>query len=102
MPAALSCGTASGAGVSIRSTWPASSALVRVSASGIGTSTSLSTFGMRSLFQYSEFLLSSASSRGTSLVSLNGPVPDGWLANLSQSLPSFSYCAGLEIRNHSI
>ena len=29
-------------------------------------------------------------------------VPDGALANLSQSRPSFSYCAGLDTRNHSI
>src|SRR6266487_2192900 len=47
MPAAFSCGTASGAGVSIRSTCPANSALVRVNASGSGTRISLSVFGMR-------------------------------------------------------
>ena len=41
----------------------------------------------------------SARSRGTSLVSLNGPVPDGLKANLVQSLPTFSHCVGLEIRN---
>ena len=51
MPADLSCGTASGAGVSIRSTWPASSALVRVSASGMGIRINLSVFGIRFLFQ---------------------------------------------------
>ena len=62
MPADLSCGTASGAGVSIRSTWPASSALVRVSASGIGIRISLSTFGnpllvpvIRVLRQFGQF-----------------------------------------------
>ena len=35
-------------------------------------------------------------------VALNGPVPEGCVASLSQSRPSRSYCAGLEIRNQSI
>ena len=43
----------------------------------------------------------STRARGTSAVSLNGPVPDGAKANFSQ-LPSLAYWAGDEIRNHSI
>ena len=42
---------ASGAGTSIQSTWPASSAAVRVAASGIGNSSTLSSFGTRALSQ---------------------------------------------------
>jgi hypothetical protein len=39
MPRALICGTLSGAGASIQSTWPESSAAVRALASGIGSRT---------------------------------------------------------------
>ena len=43
--------TASGAGASTQSTWPDSSAAVRALASGIGSSTILSTLGTRALSQ---------------------------------------------------
>jgi hypothetical protein len=86
----------------MRSTWPDSKAATRESASGIGMRIILSALGMRALSQYSAFFTSSARSRGTSRASLNGPVPDGELANFSQSRPTFSYCAGLEIKNQSI
>ena len=46
-PFCLICGTASGAGASIQSTWPESRAAVRALASGIGTSTTRSIFGLR-------------------------------------------------------
>ena len=42
---------ASGAGTSIQSTWPASSAAVRVAASGIGNRITLSSLGTRALSQ---------------------------------------------------
>src|SRR5471030_1414714 len=96
-PALLRLSTASGAGVSIQSTWPERSAAVRVEASGIGSSTILSSFGTRALSQYSLFGTSSARVCGTKLVSFQGPVPDGDCANLFQSLPAFSHCAGLDI-----
>src|SRR5262249_53045068 len=53
--------------------------------SGIGSSTTLSTFGVRFGSQYALFASSSSRSRGTNRVSLNGPAPDGCSANLRQS-----------------
>ena len=55
MPEDFSRATASGDGASIQFTWPEISAAVRVEASGIGTSTSLSCRGTRALSQYSAF-----------------------------------------------
>ena len=49
--ALLDFGSASGAGASTQSTWPDSSAAVRALASGIGSSTILSTLGTRALSQ---------------------------------------------------
>ena len=50
-PRCLISATASGAGASIQSTWPDNSAAVRALASGIGSSTILSTLGTRALSQ---------------------------------------------------
>src|SRR5476649_887385 len=94
--------TASGAGASIQSTWPERSAAVRVAASGIGSSTILSSFGTRALSQYSLLGESSARVCGTKAVIFHGPVPDGVLAKLFQSLPTFSHCAGLDIMTQEI
>ena len=70
MPADLSRGIVSGDGASMKSTWPDSSAAARVDASGIGSSTSRSCFGMRFLSQYSAFFTSSSRSCGTTLSNL--------------------------------
>ncbi len=51
IPARFSTGTASGAGASMKFTWPDSRAAVRVAASGIGNRISLSCFGTRALSQ---------------------------------------------------
>ena len=51
MPADLSFSSESGAGASIQSTRPDSSAADRVETSGMGSNTMRSDFGMRSLFQ---------------------------------------------------
>ena len=67
MPADFSRAIASGGGASAKFTWPDSSAATRVLASGIGSSTSRSCFGMRSLSQYAVFGTSSSRSCGTSL-----------------------------------
>src|SRR3954469_7772412 len=96
-PADFSEATASGAGASIQSTWPARSAATRALGSGSGSRTSLSSLGIRALSQYSLLGTISARSRGANSVSFQGPVPDGVLANASQLLPSFSHCAGDDI-----
>ena len=83
----------SGGGTSIQSTWPLRSAASRVVGSGIGSSTSLSTFGRRLASQYSLFASSSSRSRGTNRVTRKGPVPEGCSANFRQSL-TFCHCVG--------
>src|SRR5512146_2037955 len=76
-PLALSLASESGAGASIQSTRPDSSAALRVETSGIGSSTRRSLFGIRSLFQYAVLRSSSARSRGVHAFIFQGPVPDG-------------------------
>ena len=76
-PPALSLSSESGAGDSIQSTRPDSSAAVRVETSGSGSRTMRSVLGMRSLFQYSVLRSSSARSRGAHAFIFHGPVPDG-------------------------
>ena len=61
--------------------------------SGMGKSTTLSTFGVRLASQYALLASSSRRSRGTNRASLNGPVPDGCSANLRQSFTLF-HCVG--------
>src|ERR1700733_9306128 len=97
-PAAFNDGMASGGGTSIQSTWPERSAATRVVASGIGYTTILSSFGMRALSQYASLRDISAYCPSTTLVILNGPVPEGCCANAAQLLPTFSHCVGLTIR----
>src|SRR4051794_29242612 len=97
MPADFNCGTASGEGCSIQSTWPDSKADVREFASGNGSSTTRSVFGTRFLSQYSLWATNSTRCRWTYLSTLNGPVPEGCSLTFAQSLPSFSHCAGLAI-----
>ena len=109
-PRCLICGSASGAGASIQSTWPDSSAAVRALGSGIGSSTSRSSFGTLFLSQYSANFTSSSRSRGTNLSILNGPLPEAFAAKavhacLARSFGSvtpagtasnsFCQCAGL-------
>ena len=101
-PAFSRLGIASGEGASIQSTWPERSAAVRVAGSGIGSSTILSSFGTRALSQYSLFGDSSARVCGWKAVTFHAPVPDGVCANLFQSLPTFSHCAGLDIMSQEI
>ena len=98
MPRSTSRGIASGAGASIQSTCPASSAAVRAFGSGSGTVTTLSSFGWRDGSQWSAKGTNSARSRGTSSTSCQGPVPEGFSANLFQSPPTSSNRAGLDIR----
>jgi len=90
MPADLSCGTASGAGVSIRSTCPPQ-ALVASALPASESKSAWSTFGSASV-SVILVLDNSASSRGTSFVSLN--VLSERLANLSQSCRSFRIARG--------
>src|SRR3954470_8205951 len=52
---------------------------------------------MRALSQYSSLRVISAYWPSTTLVILNGPVPDGSLANAAQFLPTFSHWVGLVI-----
>src|SRR5215470_2951740 len=87
----------SGGGTSIQSTWPERSAATRVVDSGIGYTTIFSSLGMRALSQYSSLRDISAYCPSTTLVILNGPVPDGCFANSAQVLPTFSHCVGLTI-----
>src|SRR5580692_8721155 len=96
-PACFSDGIESGGGTSIQSTWPERSAATRVVASGIGYTTILSSLGTRALSQYSSLRDISAYWPSTTLVILNGPVPDGCLENSAQVLPTFSHCVGLAI-----
>src|SRR5262250_3410214 len=100
-PLPLSCAIESGGGTSIQSTWPLRRAASRVVGSGMGSSTTLSTFGVRFGSQYDLFASSSSRSRGTNRVALNGPVPDGCSANLRQSLTLF-HCAGDTITMYTI
>src|SRR5882724_5640964 len=95
-------GTASGDGASIQSTWPERNAAVRLDASGSGSSTILSSLGMRLPSQYAALGTSSARVPGTKAESFHGPVPDGVLANSFQSRPAFSHCAGLDIKTQPI
>src|SRR3954470_16773240 len=97
MPADFNCGTASGEGCSIQSTWPDSKADVREFASGNGIRTTRSVFGTRVLSQYSLVATHAARGRCTYLSTLNGPVPEGRSFPFAQSLPSLSHCAGLAI-----
>ena len=96
IPPDFSRATVSGAGLSIQSTWPLSSAAVRVPASGTGSSTSLAHFGTRPLSQYASFRCIDAWSRGTYWSSTQGPVPEGALPNSNQ-LPAAAHRAGLDI-----
>ena len=98
MPRSLSVEIASGAGASLQSTWPDISAAVRAFGSGIGIVITLSSFGCRLASQYSLKGTNSARSRGTIFTSFQGPVPEGFCANLFQSLPVLSNCAGLDNR----
>ena len=100
-PAPFSCAMESGGGTSIQSTCPLRSAARRVVGSGIGKSTTLSTFGVRFGSQYALFTSSSSRSRGTQRVTLNGPVPDGCSANFRQSLTLF-HCAGETMTMYTI
>ena len=52
---------------------------------------------MRVLSQYASLRDISAYCPSTTLVILNGPVPEGCLANSAQDLPTFSHCVGLTI-----
>src|SRR5258707_4333872 len=89
-PRCLISATASGAGASIQSTWPESSAAVRALACGIGNSSILSTLGTRALSQYLSFFLSSSRSRGVKLDIFQGPVPDASRANAAQAACDFA------------
>ena len=94
-PAALRLGTASGGGTSIQSTWPERNAASRVVGSGIGNRIMRSSFGTRFGSQYASFLDKVTLTRGLNSVILNGPVPDGCLANSAHD-PVLANCAGLE------
>src|ERR1700688_814531 len=96
-PACFSDGIESGGGTSIQSTWPERRAATRVVASGIGYTIIFSSLGIRALSQYSSLRDISAYCPSTTLVILNGPVPDGSLANAAHVLPTFSHCVGLVI-----
>src|SRR3954464_15982709 len=102
MPADFNCGTASGEGCSIQSTWPDSKADVREFASGNGSSTTRSVFGTRFLSQYSLLATNSTRWRCTYLSTLNGHPPEGCSLTFAQSLPSFSHCAGPAIGIYAI
>src|SRR5690242_636493 len=94
-PAAFNESIPSAGGTSIQSTCPERSAANRVFASGIGISTTLSTFADFAASQYWSHRAKSASCRGTILVMRNGPVPAaGNVATLAQSCPAFSNEAG--------
>src|ERR1700759_1214799 len=97
-PACFSDGIESGGGTSIQSTCPERSAATRVVDSGIGYTTIFSSLGMRFLSQYCSLRVISAYWPSTTLVILNGPVPEGCLENSAQVLPTFSHCVGLAIR----
>src|SRR5580692_1602044 len=94
-PACFSDGIESGGGTSIQSTWPERSAATRVVASGIGYAMILSSLGTRALSQYSSLRDISAYWPSTTLVILNGPVPEGFFANSDHDLPTASHCVGL-------
>src|SRR6266436_5014773 len=100
-PRCLISATASGAGASTQSTWPDSKAAVRAFASGIGSSTILSTLGMRSLFQYLSFFTNSSRSRGVKLDIFQGPVPDGSLANAAQAACDFALASAPSAASNS-
>src|SRR5882724_6569663 len=94
-PADFSEPMPSGGGTSIQSTCPARKAASRELASGIGISTTLSTFAILLGSQYLSQRARSASCRGTILVMRKGPVPAaGKVATLAQSLPAVSNEAG--------
>src|SRR6195256_1138893 len=94
-PADFSEAMPSAGGTSIQSTWPERNAANREFASGIGISTTLSTFAFLSGSQYLSQRARSASCRGTTLVIRNGPVPAaGKVATLAHSFPAFSNDAG--------
>src|SRR5580658_5515938 len=57
----------------------------------------LSSLGMRALSQYSSLRDISAYCPSTTLVILNGPVPEGFFANSDHFPPTASHCAGLAI-----
>ncbi len=100
-PLPSSAGMTSGAGASIQSTWPESSAADRALGSGSGISTIRSSCGTRSGSQYSAKGTSSARSRGTKLSRTQGPVPDGFSATASQLLPGASQFMGDDINIHA-
>src|SRR3979411_362066 len=94
-PADFSESMPSAGGRSSLSSWPARKAARRELASGIGISTTLSTFAIRLASQYLSQRARSASCRGTTLVIRNGPVPAaGKVATFAQSRPAFSNEAG--------
>src|SRR6186997_2836524 len=94
-PADFSEARPSGGGTSIQSTWPARNAASLELASGIGISTTLSTFAIRLGSQYLSQRARLASCRGTTLVMRNGPVPAaGNVATLAHSRPAFSNDVG--------
>src|ERR1700738_4346365 len=94
-PADFNAAMPAGGGTSIQSTWPERNAANREFASGIGISTTLSTFAILAASQYLSQRARSASCRGTILGMWNGPLPAaGKVATLAQSLPAFSNEAG--------
>src|ERR1700716_4138105 len=94
-PADFSEAMPSAGGTSIQSNWPQSHGASREFVSGIGISTTLSTFAILAGSQYLSQRARSASCRGTTLVIRNGPVPAaGKVATLAQSRPAFSNEAG--------
>src|ERR1700731_816512 len=94
-PADFSEAMPSAGGTSIQSTWPERKAASREFASGIGISTTLSTFAGLAGPQYLSQRARSASCRGTILVMRHGPVPGaGKTATLAQAPPAFSNEAG--------
>ena len=97
-PLDLIRGIASGAGASIQSTCPDSNAAVLALGSGIGIVITLSSFGTLFVSQWPLNGINSAFSRGTSVSSFHGPVPDGVFAKVFQSLPVFSHWVGLAIK----
>src|ERR1700736_2935417 len=101
-PADFSEAMPSAGGTSIQSTWPERKAASREFASGIGISTTLSTFAFLVGSQYLSQRARSASCRGTTLVMWNGPVPAaGTLGTLAQSRPAFSNEAGDVTRRYT-
>src|ERR1700680_2388469 len=85
----------SAGGTSIQSTWPERKAASREFASGIGISTTLSTFAILAGAQYLSQRGRSASCRGPILVMRDGPVAGaGRVATWAQSPPAFSNEAG--------